>query len=326
MRAKMNAFENDLRSYPLVRAVTVTSLLPGDPFVRALVIPEGHVDQDNIFVSWASVDYDFISSMNMSIVAGRDFSKATGTDNLQAFIINESAVRAFGWKTPQDAIGRNFIRGDSQTGKKGHIIGVVRDFNFNKLDQPLSPLVMDVNVPRFNMFAVRVRPDHIPGTLATIQRLWEKYFPERVFEYSFLDENISGLYKAQENLSKLVGYFAAIAIFISCIGLFSLASFMAVRRTKEMGIRKVLGARIWGLVGLLFQDFLRLLIIALAVAIPLAWWSMNKWLHDFAYRIDLSWSIFAVAGGLALAIAFLTVGIQGLRAARVNPVKSLRNE
>jgi putative ABC transport system permease protein len=326
LRARMNSFESDLRSYASVSAVTLASLLPGDPTVRALVIPEGHVDQDNIFINWASVDYDFVSAMNMQLAAGRDFSKATGTDNLQAFIINESAVRAFGWKNPNEAIGKNFVRGDSQNGKKGHIIGVIKDFNFSKLDQALAPLVMDVNVPRFNTFAIRVRPDHVPATLAVIQRLWEKYFPERIFEYSFLDENINALYKAQEDLSKLVGYFAVIAIFISCIGLFSVASFMAIQRTREIGIRKVLGATVPGLILLLFKDFLRLIIIALLIASPLAAWLMNKWLHDFAYRTPLSGWIFALTGLLAITITFLTVGWRGLRVARVNPADSLRAE
>ena len=185
---------------------------------------------------------------------------------------------------------------------------------------------MDVNVPRFNLFAVRVSPDHVPATLSTIQRLWAHYFPERVFDYSFLDTNIDSLYKAQENLSKLVRYFALIAIFISCTGLFSLAAFMATQRTREIGIRKVLGASVMSLVALLFQDFLRLVVLALCISTPLAWWVMNKWLHDFAYRIPLSWWIFAAAGLLAVVISFFTVGIQGLRAARVSPVKSLRNE
>src|SRR5262249_39047219 len=163
-----------------------------------------------------------------------------------------------GWKSPAEAIGKTFVRGDSQTGKKGHIIGVVKDFNFDKLDRPLAPMVMDVNVPRFNLFAIRMRPDHVPETIANIQRVWDKYFPQRIFEYNFLDENINSLYKAQENLSKLVGYFAIIAIFLSCIGLFGLSSFMAVQRMKEISIRKVLGATVPGLILLLFRDFLRL--------------------------------------------------------------------
>ena len=322
----MNAFEADLRAFPAITAVTVASGMPGEQPVRGLVIPEGHLDQDNIFVAWVSVDYDYIQAMKLMVVAGRDFSKAIGTDHLQAFIINESAVKAFGWNSPEEAIGKTFVRGDSKTGKKGHIIGVIKDFNFDKLDKPLAPMVMDVNVPRFNLFAVRVRPDHLPSTVASIQRVWNTYFPQRIFEYDFLDENINSLYKAQENLSKLVGWFALIAIFISCIGLLGLSSFMAIQRMREISIRKVLGASIPGLIFLLFRDFLRLVLFALLIASPLAAWLMNKWLHDFAYRIPLSAWIFVLTGLLAITITFLTVGWQGLRAARVNPATSLRSE
>ena len=326
LRARMNAFENDLRASSEIRGVTLSSVLPGDFFVSGLVIPEGHVETDNIFVPWASVDYDFVSTIGAPLVAGRDFSKAAGTDHLQAFIINESAVRTFGWKSAADAIGKTMVRGDSKDGKKGHVIGVIKDFNFGRLDRPQEPLILDVNVPRFTTFAIRVRPDRLPGTIAAIHGLWDKYFPERIFDYSFLDENISALYNAQENLSRLVRYFALIAIFVSCTGLFALAAFMAAQRTREMGIRKVLGASVVSLVLLLFRDFFRLVVLAILISIPLAWWVMNRWLHDFAYRIPLAWWIFALAGLLAIGIAFLTVGMQGLRASRVGPVKSLRNE
>ena len=326
LRARMNAFENDLRANPAVRAVSLSSALPGDFIVSGLVIPEGHTERDNIFIPWVSVDYDFVPAIGAPIVAGRDFSKATGTDHLQAFIINESAVRTFGWKGAADAVGKAITRGGEQDGKKGHIIGVIKDFNFGRLDRPQEPLIVDVNVPRFTEFAIRIRPEGAPGTIQAIRQLWDRYFPERVFEYSFLDENIDALYKAQENLSRLVRYFALIAIFISCTGLFSLASFVAAQRTREIGIRKVLGAGVMGLVLLLFRDFLRLVVVALLISTPLAWWVMNKWLHDFAYRIPLSWWIFVLAGILAVVISFLTVGVQGFRAARVSPIKSLRNE
>lgn len=326
LRAQMNAFENDLRGLPVVRGVTVSSVLPGDFFVSGLVIPEGHVEQDNIFIPWASVDYDFVSTMGLALVAGRDFSKATGTDHLQAFIINESALRTFGWTSAREAIGKTMIRGDAATGKKGHVIGVVKDFNFGRLDRPQQPMIMDVNVPRFTEFAVRVSPVGVPATIAAIRQLWDRYFPERVFEYSFLDENIDALYNAQENLGLLVRYFALIAIFISCTGLFGLASYMAMQRTREIGIRKVLGATVGGLIVLLYRDFLRLVVIALVVSAPVAWWAMNRWLHDFANRISLSWWIFAASGVVAVGVSLVTVGIQGWRAARVNPVKSLRSE
>ena len=325
LRARMNAFEDDLRAYSGVQAVTLASVLPGTSYVQGLVIPEGHKEQDNIFLPWASVDYDYVQTMGLEIIAGRDFSKAAGTDNLQAFILNESAVRQFGW-TPAGAIGKTMVRGDSKNGKRGFVIGVVKDFNFAKLDQPMQSTIMDVNVPRFTTFAVRIGSTGVPATLRYIHETWDKHFPDLVFEYSFLDEDINALYKAQESLSRLVGYFAALAIFISGIGIFSLASFIAIRRTKEIGIRRVLGAGTGSIVALLLKDFQRLVLLALVLASPLAWYLMNRWLHDFAYRTSISWWIFAAAAAGTLAVTVLTVGFQGVRASLAKPVESLRVE
>jgi putative ABC transport system permease protein len=324
MRARMNAFEDDLRGYSNIQGVTLASVLPGTPFVEGLVIPQGYTERDNIFLPWASVDYDFIETMGLEVIAGRGFSKAAGTDNTQAFVLNESAVRRFGWATPQDAIGKTMTRGDAVNGKKGYVIGVVRDFNFAKLDQPLQPMIMDVNVPRFTTFAVRIGSTGVPATLHYIRSAWDKHFPDLVFEYSFLDEDIDALYKAQASLSRLVGYFAALAIFISGIGIFSLASFIAARRTKEIGIRRVLGAGTGNIVLLLLRDFQRLVLLALALASPLAWYLMNRWLHDFAYRTSISWWIFASAAAGTLAVTLVTVGFQGVRASLAKPVESLR--
>ncbi|WP_162852569.1 ABC transporter permease [Dinghuibacter silviterrae] len=321
LRARMNAFEDDLRAYSGIQGVTLASVLPGTPFVEGLVIPQGFTERDNIFLPWASVDYDFIETMGIQVVAGRGFSKAAGTDNTQAFILNESAVRRFGWASPRDAIGKTMIRGNMINGKRGFVIGVVKDFNFAKLDQPLQPMIMDVNVPRFTTFAVRVSA---PSALAYIRSAWSSHFPDLVFDYSFLDEDINALYKAQENLSRLVGYFAALAIFISGIGIFSLASFVATRRTKEIGIRKVLGAGTRTIVVLLLRDFQVQVVLALLLASPLAWFAMNRWLHDFAYRTSIGWGIFAFAAAGTLAVTILTVGFHGVRASLVNPVESLR--
>lgn len=323
LRGRMNAFENDLRAYGAISDVTLASVLPGTPYVLGLVIPEGHKEEENIFLPWASVDYDYVRTMGLRIVAGRDFSKAMGTDNRAAFLLNESAVRQFGW-TPKEAVGKTMVRGDSHTGKRGFVIGVVKDFNFAKLDQPVQAMIMDVNVPRFTTFAVRIGATGVPSTLRYIHETWDKHFPDLVFEYSFLDEDINALYKAQESLSKLVGYFAALAIFISAIGIFSLASFIAVRRTKEIGIRRVLGANTGSIVALLLKDFQRGVLLALLLASPLAWYLMNRWLRDFAYRTSISWWIFAIAAVGTLAVTVLTVGFQGLRASRAKPVESLR--
>ncbi len=325
IRHRMNTFANELTAYNKIKAVTASSEMPGQGFLLGLVIPQGYYEKDNTFAPWLSVDYNFIPAMKMHLVAGRNFSKDAG-DFLNAFIINESAVRAYGWRTPENAIGKTFIRGKESDGKKGHIIGVVKDFDFNSLSNPMEPLVMDVNAPRFTEFAISIAPDHVNGTIRRIKQEWDKIFPERVFEYSFLDKDIDNQYKDKENFSRMIGYFAFAAILLSCSGLFSLAFFLALKRTREIGIRKVLGADISTIMMLLSIDFIKMVLISALIASPIAWWLMHNWLQGFAYRIAIDWWIFVVAAFVAVLIAFITISLQSVKAAMVNPVKSLRSE
>ena len=326
MRRRMNIFYNELSSCSKINAVTASSEMPGQGFVRGLIVPQGRNDHDNLFAPWLSVDYNFIRTMKMEILAGRDFSKTMGKDFLNAFIINESAVRSFGWQKPENAIGKTFVRGKLSDGKKGQIIGVVKDFNFNALNNPMESLVMDVNPPRFTEFAISIHPDHVPETIQQIKKSWEKIFPERVFEYSFLENDINAQYKDKENFSGMIEWFAGIAILLSCSGLFSLALFMAVKRAREIGIRKVLGAGVIRILKLLSADFLKIVLVASAIASPVAWWFMHKWLEQFAYHIQMSWIFFITGPAVAILLAFITVGYQSLLAALVNPVKTLRSE
>jgi putative ABC transport system permease protein len=326
MRHRMIGFSDELKTYSKIRDVTASSEMPGQGFVRGLIVPQGYSDQDNMFAPWLSVDYNFLQTLNMPLVAGRNFSKQNGTDFLNAFIINESAVRAFGWKTPEDAIGKTFVRGKLTDGKKGQIIGVVKDFDFNSLSNPMEPLVMDVNPPRFTEFAISIQPDHVSETIERIKRTWDRIFPERVFEYSFLDKDIDAQYKDKENFSRMIEYFALAAIILSCSGLFSLAFFLAVKRSKEIGIRKVLGADIARIVWLLSVDFIKLVFIASFIASPVAWWMMHNWLNGFAYHVRIEWWIFVFASLLALMLSFVTICFQSVRAALVNPIDSLRSE
>ena len=326
IRRRMILFTNELKQYSRIKAATAASALPGQGFVLGLVIPQGRSDNDNIFVPWVSVDYNFLSTLKIPIVAGRDFSKATGTDHLKAFIISESAVKYFNWKSPQDAIGKNIIRGNSQDGKKGQIIGVVKDFNFNPLDQPMQPLIIDVGVPRFTQFAVSIQSDHIPQTIAFIKQKWDEIFPERVFEYSFLDKDINAQYRDKENLSKMIGYFAMIAVLLSCTGLFSLTSFLTLQRTREIGIRKVLGASVLNIIGLLSRDFLFLVLLAFLIASPIGWYLMNRWLQQYSFRIHINGWVFLAAGIFIFLITALTLSFQAIRSALANPVDSLRTE
>jgi putative ABC transport system permease protein len=326
MRQRMNAFSEELTKFSKIKSVTASSEMPGQGFLRGLIVPQGTSDKDNIFAPWLSVDYNFIQTLGMQIVAGRDFSKARGTDNVNAFIINESAVLSFGWKTPEAAIGKSFIRGPMADGKKGQIIGVVKDFDFNSLSNPMEPLVIDVNVPRFTEFAINIQPDHVSETIAHINQTWDKMFPERVFEYSFLDKNIDAQYQDKENFSRMIEYFAVVAILLSCSGLFSLSLFMAVKRAREIGIRKVLGANIPRIMMLLTGGFIKTVLLASLIAAPVAWWLMHEWLNDFAYHVNIEWWIFVIACLLSVIISFITIGYQSLRAAMTNPVVSLKSE
>jgi putative ABC transport system permease protein len=324
MRRRMNQFSAELRNYSKINEVTASSEMPGHGFLRGLVVPENAREEDNIFAPWLSVDYNFIKTMHMQIIADRDFSRNTGTDHLNAFIISESAVRAFGWKTPENALGKNFVRGKIADGKKGQIIGVIKDFD--SLTNPMAPLVMDVNAPRFTEIAINIKPDHVTETIEHVKQLWDKTFPERVFEYSFLDKDIDAQYKDKENFSKMIGYFALCAIVLSCSGLFSLSFFLVLKRSREISIRKVLGANVRAIVLLLSVDFIKMVLIAVIIGSPIAWLCMHNWLQSFAYHVGISWWIFILAAFLVIFISFFTICLQSVKAAMDNPVKNLRSE
>jgi putative ABC transport system permease protein len=326
MRRRMNQFAAAARSYSRINEVTASSEMPGQGFIRGLVIPEGAREEDNVFAPWLSVDYNFIPTMHMQLIAGRDFSKNTGTDHLRAFIINESAVRAFGWQHPDSAIGKNLVRGKMADGKKGQIIGVIRDFDFNSLTNPMEPLVIDVNPPRFTEFAINIKPDHVTQTIGHLRQIWDSNFPERVFEYSFLDKDIDTQYKDKENFSRMIGYFAVSAILLSCSGLFSLSFFLVVKRSREISIRKVLGATVPSVIFLLAMDFMKMVLISVLIGIPVAWFLLHTWLESFAYQVPLSYWVFIFAALLVMIISFFTISLQSVRAATDNPVKNLRSE
>lgn len=325
MRSTMNTFEESLLSNPKVEAVTLSSGLPGSGAVITLVIPEGYTKEDRQFIPWLSVDYDFAETYGLHVIAGRGFSRRAGTDHLSSFLLNETAARRFGW-SPHEAIGKTMARGDAAGGKRGTVIGVVKDFHMSPLHEPIKPLVLDVSPLIFSYFSVRIRADNVPRTLAFIGDRWKEFFPERTFEYAFLDRQLDDLYRSEERLGRLINYFAGLAVFISCLGLLGLASFAASRRTKEIGVRKVLGASMWSILLLLVREFTLLVAAAFLIAVPLAYWGAMLWLREFAYRIQPDAFVFVLAGLSTLAVAWLTVGYLSIRAARMNPVFSLRYE
>jgi len=269
------------------------------------------------------IDYDYIKTMGMQIIKGRNFSRDFGSDS-NAIIINETTAKIIGFKDP---IGKQLFRAVDQQGHVGAftIIGVVKNFNFETLHQEVGPLAFELGTGSgFGSF--KVNTANINQLVAQIQSKWKSMAPGLPFSYRFLDDSFNEMYRNEQRVGKIALVFSVLAIFIACLGLFGLATFIAEQRTKEIGIRKVLGASVQGIVQMLSKDFMKLVAISFVIAAPLAWYFMNKWLQDFAYRISISWWVFVAAGLAALLIALLTVSFQAVRAAISNPVKSLRTE
>ncbi len=273
------------------------------------------------------VDHNFIPTYGMQMAAGRNFSVEFPTDSTQAFILNETAVKKIGWPSPAAAVDKPFEYGNRQ----GRIIGVVKDFNYESLHQPVTPIVLLIAPQNFNSISVKIRPERpedIAATVEFLQKKWQEFRPNVPFQYSFIDERYEELYQNEHRLGQIFGTFASLAVFIGCLGLFGLASYTAEQRTKEIGIRKVLGASVSNIVLLLSKEFTLLVAIATIVSWPIAYYAMNRWLQEFAYRINInnqSWT-FLLAAFLAFAIALATVSFQAIKAAVNNPVKALRYE
>jgi putative ABC transport system permease protein len=268
------------------------------------------------------VDFDYIPQYQIKMLAGRAFSQDFGSDTTQAMILNEAAIKMFGYTSPAQAIGKKF----DQWGRKGAIIGVMKDFHFRSLQEVIKPLSMRIEPNACNLLSVNVDGHNLPATISAIERKWKELIPDKPFSYTFLDETFDKQYRSEDRFGRLFLNFAILAIFISCLGLMGLASYSTVQRTKEIGVRKVIGASVGSIVFLLSKDFLKLVILAFLLAAPLSWYFMHRWLQGFAYRINIYWWIFVAAGLTALFIALFTVSFQALKAARMSPVKSLGTE
>ncbi len=275
-----------------------------------------------IVIKSLSVDEDFIPAYQIEMAAGRNFSKDHPTDRTEGFVLNETAIRLLGWKNPADAIGSRFGYGEM----RGQIIGVTKDYHFESLHQKVVPMAMFHQPGRLGRVSVHVSGSNLKQAIAHIESVWKSRFPQTPFTYEFLDQRFGKLYVAEQTQQMLFGIFAGIAIFISCLGLLGLSMFMAELRTKEIGVRKVLGASVGSIVGLLSQDFLKLVIIAIVLASPIAWYAMDTWLQDFAYHTEIKWWVFVLAAVVSIGIALLTVSFQSIKAALMNPVKALKSD
>ena len=317
-------FKTELLRDPAVRAATASSYVPGrgaDNFTIELV---GEDDPKNQSMYYYFVDFDFLSTYDLEIMAGRGLRRDLITDQENAFLINEAGLRAFGWQTAEDALGKRVRTGLG--GMSGDIVGVYRDFNYRSLHTDVEPLTLTFVPPRFAFLSLKLGTADLPATLAHIERTWRQFIPQRPFEYFFLDEDFNRQYRADEKTALLMLIFAGLAIVIACLGLFGLAAFSAQAYTKEIGIRKVLGASVGSLVALLTRGFARLVLVAVVIGTPVAWLAAHRWLETFAYHIEISWWIFLMTGLTALGVALLTVSYQAVKAALADPVKSLRHE
>lgn len=321
-------FKTELQKSTGVAAVSVGYGFPGDMFGDGMMTVKEKPGLKPTKATQLMVDEDYIKTLGLTLAAGRGFSKDIASD-VSAFIINETAVREFGLETPQKALGKTLSwptwrKSDSL--KTGSIIGVVKDFHYKSLHEVVEPAVMHIYPEAYSKVAVKLSGKGIETEIRSITELWNKYSPDYPIEYNFLDESFEKMYKGEDKLKTLLSLFTAVTIFIACLGLLGLAAYAAERRRKELGIRKVLGASVEGLVVLLSKDFLVLVLLSLIVASPIAWYFMNKWLETFFYRIDMSWWIFVIAALLAITLAILSVSFQALKAALSNPVKNLRIE
>jgi putative ABC transport system permease protein len=311
-------FKEKLKQNPQVLGVSISHDMPLQKGGASVIMPKDN-RKASVVMREYGVDYDYLATMRMRLIQGRFFSEKFATDS-SAALLNEAAVLALGWE--KDPIGRKFF--DNRNNEL-HVIGVLKDFHYEKVDQKIGPLFMRLG-NNYGAMAVKIKTDDIAGLLASVKETWNNFTPEAALSYSFLDERFAEAYRTDQRLSKIVAIFAGLAIIVACLGLFGLVTFTAHQRTKEIGVRKVLGASISSIMLLLSKDFLKLVLVANIIAWPLAWWGMHQWLQDFAYRMDINWWIFALAGLAAVVIALLTVSFQALKAALANPVNALRNE
>ena len=317
----LKVFKNDLQNNSSIASVSMMSGEPGGYFDGQMFDVEGHNEKWMARSEFA--DFEYVKTLGLKIIAGRDFSPQYATDTTDAVLINRTAAAKLGW-APDAAIGK-WIQNTVRDNVKRRIIGVVEDFNFLSLKENMDALVISPTEDR-RVALIKIKPGNIQAGISAIKREYNSVAPAYPLEYRFLDQQFDELYKNDLRQQTILSVFAGLAIFVACLGLFGLASFTATKRIKEIGVRKVLGSSVQGIVILLSKDLLKPVVIATCIALPVGYYAMNKWLHNFAYKTTLHWWIFVLAALITFGIALLTVSFQAIKAASANPVKSLRTE
>ncbi|HLY69337.1 MAG TPA: ABC transporter permease [Puia sp.] len=313
-------FKQEVLRQSNVKNITASTSVMGNEIYWTSDIRRMDANSKGVTLYHLGVDYDFVPSFNIEIKAGRNFSTSFTTDS-KAVMLNEEAAKLLGFKSDNEAIGQKVIRRDTLT-----VVGVVADFHHEGLQKKVQPMIILLLPTAREYYSVKIGKENIHQTVASIEKTWRKYFTSDPFNYFFLDDSFNHQYKSDEMFGTIFTIFSGLAILIACFGLSGLSSYNVLQRRKEIGVRKVLGASVPQLLLLLSKDFLRLVTIAFLIAIPLTWLVMNKWLDDFAYRINISWWVFVISGIIAIVIAFATISFQAIKAALGNPVKSLRSE
>jgi putative ABC transport system permease protein len=325
MQSTGAAFVEKLKTLPEVLAVGRADASPGEGIGKLLFqVEDAEGKMVDRGVDIYASDYDFIEALGMQIVQGRNFTRDNPGDTTNSVLVNESMVKRMAWKEP---LGKRFVAGDGPGAFERKVIGVIKDYNQNSLYDAIEPLMI-VLQPQVNYVFARIKPGNLPTSIAALEREWKAIYPNNPFEYTFLDEDLNSQYKADEKRSLIFTVFSGLTIVIACLGLLGLAAYTTEQRTKEIGVRKVIGARVNTLVLLVSKEFFVLVGLGMVIAFPAAWYFTDNWLKNFAYRIELSgeWLTFTMSAVLALAITLLTVGFHVIRAATANPVKSLRDE
>ena len=319
---RLQSFRNTIEAQSGIKSTTLSSGSPGLGVVFRGAVPDGFTREDNLFVANLAVDFDFMDAFGLELVTGRTFSKDYGTDEREAFIINETAVTEFKWGTPQEALGKTIDR----EGKIGKVIGVIKDFNFTDLTTPVSALIMSIDRNQFSSLSVRFENGNVEHTIEAMEENWNLIFPEKAFEFSFLEEQLNNQYTAYQNFGNIIQSFSLVAIVIACLGVYGLVLFTIQNKVKEIGVRKVLGASVGSILKLIYRDFALLLVLGFILALPVSYYLMAKWFSNFIYHTSIDAGTYLISFSIVLLIVLATISYQAIRAAQVSPVKSLKQE
>lgn len=323
VNSRSSTLKSELEANPAILSAAFSRSVPGGYFPHAgttIQSADGEMKMDGQAIF--QVGLDFITHFNMELVAGRSYSRDFPSDSTSALVVNEAAARQYGYADPADIVGKKF----DQWGRAGEVIGVVKDFNFISLHRTIEPLTLPFEAFASRFLSLKVKSDNMEKTMAEVEDIWKRIVPHRPFLYSFLDEDFNKQYQADFKFRKIFTAFSVLAILIASLGLFGLATYTAEIRTKEIGIRKVLGAEVSSIVALLSKDFIKLVLVAIVLATPVTWYVMNMWLEGFAYKVEIGWWVYLLAGMVAVVVAMATISSQAIRAAMLNPVRSLKSE